>query len=200
VALRYNITGNNNTAVGYLAGPPSGSTSLSNTGAFGSGATVTSSNTIRIGNTAITQIGGQVAWSNLSDGRFKTNVVASVPGLEFILKLRPVTFNWDIQKLDAFTGKNDSVYRNNPELQKAREEKEAIVCTGFIAQDVEEAANACGYDFSGVIKPPNEKTPYNLSYAEFVVPLVKAVQELSRQNEEMKKEIVQLKAILSENH
>jgi hypothetical protein len=35
-----------------------------------------------------------------------------------------------------------------------------------------------GFDFSGVEKPKNEKDLYGLRYAEFVVPLVKAVQEL----------------------
>ena len=196
-ALYYDTTGGFNTAVGYNAGPSSLYLNLNNTGAFGCGSQVTASNTIRIGNSSITQIGGQVAWSNLSDGRFKRNVKANVPGLDFILKLRPVTFNWDIHKLDEFTGIMDSAYLNDPLMQKARSEKEAKIYTGFIAQDVEEVANECGFDFSGIIKPANEKTPYNLSYAEFVVPLVKAVQELSKQNEEMKKEIELLKAKLN---
>ena len=34
-----------------------------------------------------------------------------------------------------------------------------------------------GYDFSGVDKPKNDKDFYGLRYAEFTVPLVKAVQE-----------------------
>ena len=86
-------------------------------------------------------------------------------------------------------------------MEKARIEKEAIVYSGFIAQEVEQAANDCGYSFSGINKPANEKTPYSLSYSDFVMPLVKAVQEqqatielLMKQNAEMKKEIEQLKA------
>ena len=57
--------------------------------------------------------------------------------------------------------------------------------SGFVAQDVEKIANKLGYDFSGVYKPQNDKEPYGLSYAEFVVPQVKAVQELSIKNEEL---------------
>jgi hypothetical protein len=49
--------------------------------------------------------------------------------------------------------------------------------SGFIAQEVEAAALAVGYDFHGVDKPKNENSHYGLRYAEFVVPLVKAVQE-----------------------
>jgi trimeric autotransporter adhesin len=49
--------------------------------------------------------------------------------------------------------------------------------TGFIAQEVEAVAKKMGFEFSGVDKPKNEKDQYGLRYAEFVVPLVKAVQE-----------------------
>jgi len=67
---------------------------------------------------------------------------------------------------------------------KARRQQEEKVYTGFVAQNVEKAAQEIGYDFSGVETPPNDGTPYSLRYAEFVVPLVKAVQELAGQNEE----------------
>ena len=55
--------------------------------------------------------------------------------------------------------------------------KEKIIYSGFIAQEVEKAAREAGYDFSGVDKPKNEKDLYGLRYADFVVPLVKAIQE-----------------------
>jgi hypothetical protein len=42
---------------------------------------------------------------------------------------------------------------------------------------VEAAAKSIGYDFSGVDAPQNPDGHYGLRYAEFVVPLVKAVQE-----------------------
>jgi len=49
--------------------------------------------------------------------------------------------------------------------------------TGFIAQDVERILNEMGIDFSGITKPQNENDFYSIRYAEFVVPLVKAIQE-----------------------
>jgi hypothetical protein len=55
-----------------------------------------------------------------------------------------------------------------------------ISYTGFIAQEVEQSAKKLGYDFSGVDKPKSENGFYGLRYGEFVVPLVKAVQELSK--------------------
>jgi hypothetical protein len=49
--------------------------------------------------------------------------------------------------------------------------------TGFLAQEVEAVAKNIGYNFSGVDAPKNENDYYGLRYAEFTVPLVKAVQE-----------------------
>ena len=59
--------------------------------------------------------------------------------------------------------------------------------TGFVAQEVEAIVKKTGYVFSGVDAPENENDPYGIRYAEFVVPLVKAVQELSAKVEEQKK-------------
>ena len=184
-ALFNNVTGDFNTAIGVDAGPSSGA--LNNTGAFGYNAQVTASNTIRIGNSSITQIGGSVAWSNLSDGRYKTNIRQNVPGVEFITKLRPVTFNWDIGKLNE----NDGLpaFASDAKLGEAREAKARKVYTGFIAQDVETAAEQCGFDFSGVVKPANESSQYQLAYSEFVVPLVQAVQEQQREIEALRETV-----------
>jgi len=76
---------------------------------------------------------------------------------------------------------------------------EKIELSGFIAQEVEQAAVETNYHFSGVHKPKNDKDLYSISYAEFVVPLVKAVQEqqiiIEKQNrriENLEKKISQL--------
>jgi len=64
-------------------------------------------------------------------------------------------------------------------------EKENIRNTGFIAQELERAAIELGYDFSGVDKPKNDDDFYGLRYAKFVVPLVKADQELADRNDQL---------------
>ena len=56
-------------------------------------------------------------------------------------------------------------------------ESSSIVRTGFITQEVEAAAKKVGFDFDGVSTPENETDLYGIRYAEFVVPLVKAMQE-----------------------
>jgi hypothetical protein len=118
------------------------------------------------------------------------------------LKLRPVTYRLDVTNLSEKLGENrdggDNIYR-----QKAIEEKEKITWTGFIAQEVEQAAIQSGFDFSGVDKPRSENDLYGLRYGEFVVPLVKAVQELNAelkmQNAELKNEIAEIKSVLTDD-
>jgi hypothetical protein len=56
-------------------------------------------------------------------------------------------------------------------------DSEKIKYTGFIAQEVEKAAKASHYEFSGYAAPKNQYQLYTLSYEQFVVPLVKAMQE-----------------------
>ncbi len=175
-SLENNTTGSHNTAVGSDAGPISGSPSLSNTGAFGYQAKTTATNEIRIGNSSIMSIGGFQDWTNVSDKKFNKNIEENVVGLDFIMKLRPVTYNLDIEKIDDFLSIPDSL-RSDEIQKKAALDKEAIIQTGFLAEEVEQAAQSLGYDFSGVDAPKNEHDFYGLRYAEFVVPLVKAVQE-----------------------
>ena len=166
-----NTTGSQNTSLGYNAGPSS--SNRSNTIAIGYLATLNASNTTVIGNSSMGSIGGYTSWSNLSDGRFKKNVKEDVKGLDFIMKLRPVTYNLDVTKLNDFLG----VKETSEEGQQAIKAKEQMIQSGFIAQEVEKAAGDVGYDFSGVDKPKNDKDHYALRYAEFVVPIVKSIQE-----------------------
>lgn len=64
---------------------------------------------------------------------------------------------------------------------------EKIQFSGFLAQEVDAAAQKVGYNFSGVDK---SGTLWGVRYAEFVVPLVKAVQEL---NDSLKLNVESLK-------
>jgi len=176
-ALYSNTTGSRNTALGYRADV--GSSNLSNATAIGNIATVSASNRVRIGNSSVSRIGGQVAWTNLSDGRIKENVQEAVPGLSFISQLRPVTYTLNTRKQDEITmqAMPDSIKERRMLSDADYLESSSIVRTGFIAQEVEAAAKKVGFDFDGVSTPENETDLYGIRYAEFVVPLVKAMQE-----------------------
>jgi hypothetical protein len=181
-ALYSNTTGGGNTALGYGADVSSGS--LTNATAIGFVATVDASDKVRIGNTSVTSIGGQVGWTTFSDGRYKKSISENVPGLAFISKLKPVTYTMDVDAIDAVLrprqpheGKSQEDLMPSAEEIASRQAQSQIVYTGFIAQEVEQVAKETGYDFSGVDAPKSDKGMYGLRYAEFVVPLVKAVQE-----------------------
>jgi len=179
------------TFLGYDADFSSGGT-YNNAMALGNGATATATNYVRVGNTAVTQIGGQVGWSTLSDGRVKNNVKEDVSGLDFIMKLRPVTFNIDKDKQDKILNKKDkSEYDGKYDIEK-------ITFSGFIAQEVEQAAKECGYDFSGVKKPKHDNDLYGLTYSDFVVPLVKAAQEQQKLIQEQQTKIKDLQQQIDE--
>jgi hypothetical protein len=175
----YNTTGGNNIFIGTNA--DANASNYSNATAIGNGTTVTASNKMFIGNNSITHIQGQVAFTTYSDGRFKTDVTENVKGLEFINKLRPVTYKMNTHALDDF------IIQNMPDSLKTIRQagmdfapSMAIVHSGFIAQEVELAAQQTGFTSSIVSTPSNSQDPYALSYSELVVPLVKAVQELSK--------------------
>jgi hypothetical protein len=186
-ALGSNITGSYNTALGYNADVLDGN--LTNSTAIGNLAWVNASNKVRIGNNSVTSIGGQVGWTTFSDARFKKNIKDDVRGLSFINSLRPITYTVDIKGLDEYFDKgrkHDSAFEKmKAALQPSADEASTIIYNGFVAQDVEAAAKKLNYDFSGVDKPKTKDGLYGLRYADFVVPLVKAVQELSKQNDEL---------------
>lgn len=189
-ALYTNQTGSNNTGLGYNADV--NNIAYSNTTILGNGATGTASNQVRIGNSSVTSIGGYANWTNISDGRVKKNIKSNVPGLTFINMLRPITYNLNLTAMDNILQKTPIKDSKGNILQPTQDEidgkklKEKVVYTGFIAQDVEKAAKSLNYDFSGVDSAKNSKDLYGLRYSEFVVPLVKAVQELSAQNDSLK--------------
>jgi hypothetical protein len=71
---------------------------------------------------------------------------------------------------------------------------EKIKFTGFIAQEVDASAQKIGYNFSGIDK---SGTLIGLRYSEFVVPIVKSVQELDNENKALKLKVDSLENALS---
>jgi trimeric autotransporter adhesin len=243
-ALSETINSSYNTAVGYFAGHffDNGYNNVfvgANTGvnadgyynviAVGQGTICTASSQARFGNTATNSIGGYANWTNFSDGRYKKNMKENVIGLDFIMRLRPVTYNLDVSSIQAHLSTGNTqratssasrqthgesrpagsahsrpaalfpdatmpqTVSGNPSMQQAIAQRETDILSGFSAQEVEKAAKDAGYEFSGVDKPKNASDFYGLRYADFVVPLVKAVQEQQQMIKDLQKEIEALK-------
>ncbi|MBN8578655.1 MAG: tail fiber domain-containing protein [Cytophagales bacterium] len=131
---------------------------LNNATAIGEGAIVNASDKVRIGNATVTVIEGQVAFTAASDKRLKQNIAALYKGLDFIMKLNPVSYRM----------KGSSDKRTN---------------WGFIAQDVEALVGA---DNSIVTVGGDAEKTLGLRYTDFIAPMVKAIQEQEEQIGELK--------------
>jgi len=201
-----NNTGTDNTAIGFgtLYSNTSGSANTAlGAGAFSNGnysgaaaigynAATNANNKIYIGTSANSgNVGGYDGWQQFSDRRFKHNVSEDIPGILFIKKLRPVSYQVKVEEYDMFFGIKqrmdtiqDTEQRNRyyQRLNEVSQEKK----TGFIAQEVDSVANLLGYNFDGVHIPVSDQDNYSICYSSFVVPLVKAVQELSKTLDSLK--------------
>jgi len=154
-----NTSGIYNTFLGFESDASSGN--LTNASALGYGAVVNASNSVMIGNTSVTAIGGQVGWGTFSDKRLKENIRRNDLGLNFILRLEPVDYTY-----------------------KAEGQKN-IIYSGLIAQDVEKVIKELNVPFSGLVKPANDEDYYSIRYGDFVIPLINAVQQQQDQIKEL---------------
>ncbi len=161
--LRSNVSGNGNTAIGH--GANVAVDNLHNATAVGNSASVDASNKIRIGNDDVTWIGGHSVWQNTSDVRMKKDIENTDLGLDFINKLRPVSY-----KLKTGNDKTDY---------------------GFIAQEVDEILG--GRNTNIVTTDNTSEKIKSMGYSELIAPLVKAVQEQQQQITDLKAQIGALK-------
>jgi hypothetical protein len=139
-------TGENNLALGYAAVVPS----------------ATGIGQVRLGNSGITYAGVQIAWTIGSDKRWKDNIKDSALGLDFIKKVRPVSYT-----------------RNNDAKGKTE--------YGFIAQEIEQLFIEAG-DANNGVTTKDDKGMYGVRYNDFIPITIKAVQEQQLQIEELKKQ------------
>jgi hypothetical protein len=122
------------------------------------------------------QYSANATWTRTSDVRLKKEIETNTDlGLDFINDLRTVTYKWKApSELDAsFAGydadKTEAYYTNR--------------MYGFIAQEVKQALDDHGVtDFNGWHVVDDATQTQGISYEMFVMPLVKAVQELSAKN------------------
>lgn len=155
-AAAANATGTRLTIIGVDANVSSGN--LNNATAIGEGTIVNASNKVRIGNATVTVIEGQVGFTAASDKRLKENISELNTGLDFVMKLKPVSYQM----------KNFEDKRLN---------------WGFLAQDIEAIVG----DSNAILTVGgDEDRTLGLRYTDFVAPLVKAVQEQQTEIDELK--------------
>ena len=170
-------TGSNSTIIGYDADVDANDRAGCIVIGSGLSLNTASDNVVEIGNDTNSMTydldGGDITVT--SDVRTKTNIKDSNLGLEFINKLRPVTYE---TKPSAEYPKEFGV--KNPVKKKSRK-----TWDGLIAQEVKQVMDDMGVEFSGWSEGINTKQ--TLAYGKLVMPLIKAVQELSAKVAELEK-------------
>ena len=171
-AIRIKTTGNYNIAIGTQA------LSIQETGsnniAIGHQAYVpdeNGSNQMRLGNTNIVFASIQVPLAISSDRRWKSNIRTSALGLDFIMKLNPVSY-----------------FRDNDISQKSE--------YGFIAQELDETLRSFGASDNGMVSKDHAGM-YNVRYNDLLAPMVKAIQEQQAIIDNQQKQIDELKTLLN---
>ena len=122
-------------------------------------------------------------WANTSDVRIKKNITDFDLGLEFINKLRPIKYQ----------DKPPSEFPEEWNIDDPRDEASDKIQEGFIAQEVKEATDNMDTTFSAWSEDTVGRQ--KLQYTKFVLPLVKAVQEMSAKFDILEERINNLEAV-----
>jgi trimeric autotransporter adhesin len=188
-------SGDNNTAVGAntvasgsyntVIGTEANTGAITNGTALGFGAVAPASNTIALGNAAITAIYANVSTiSALSDGRRKKDIRAldSNLGLGFLEQLKPVSYRFE----------------NGDETERY----------GFIAQDLEQALPASLHETIERSEPEHglalierqkgQDRTYRVSYGELFAPIVKSIQQQQQEITEIRQQNTELRHALED--
>jgi hypothetical protein len=167
-------TGNGCTYVGYLT--RASTTSVGNEFVFGFNCVGNGGASATIGDAdgqIYVQYRGSATWNQVSDIRLKKNITSDTLGLSFIQRLNPVKYQWKA---------SNELDEDNPYYKEVNTRDTEDVMHGLIAQEVKEALDA-----EGVTTFDGWKTAQNgmqaISHTMFVMPLIKAVQELKALND-----------------
>lgn len=191
----YNNNTSGNTAIGNAAG--SNNAIFSNTTCLGFQSQITGSNQVQLGDSATTTyVYGTV--QNRSDLRDKADVQDTILGLDFISKLRPVDYKWDMRESykselpiqgelsdEDFKVVMDAWLIDNKlsNLEHNGTKKRNRFHHGFIAQEVRDLGFGGFQDHS----VNGGEDVLSIGYDEFIAPMVKAIQELKAEIELLKK-------------
>jgi hypothetical protein len=167
-SLRGLTTGSNNTSLGYRAGDNvTTGTNITAVGFEAFASAVTATNEITLGNSSIATLRCQVtSITSLSDARDKTDVAPLQAGLNFVERLDPVSFTWNMRDGG----------------------KVGVPDTGFIAQELQQVQDDTGVTIPGLVFDENPEK-LEAAYGKLVPVLVKAIQELSAKVTELEAQL-----------
>jgi hypothetical protein len=140
-----------------------------------------------------------------SDSRDKAEIRDTILGLDFINKLRPVDYKWDLREdyreivdlkdLNDLNNLNNSNIDSQKTFEIIEHEKDGSKIRnrfhhGLIAQEIEQVIKENNIDFGGFQdhKINGGSDVLTIGYSELFAPLIKAIQELSIEIKNLKEE------------
>ena len=139
---------------------------------------------ITIGNSTVGVIRNEydtdATWTQSSDLRKKTNINDMALGLDFIDKLKPITYQWK---------PNNELPEEFKEYAEENVKDTETVMTGLGAQDVKQALDDVGYTERFPGWKEEEDGSQRISKEEFIIPLINAIQELKAEVEMLKEKL-----------
>ena len=179
----YITSGGNNHCIGYNAGQSSSP----------SGSITTGSDNFVLGNNSIANLYCADTSISSSDERDKTDITDWTHGLDWINKLKPITYRWDKRSWYLAEGEDDIT-----KVTRDGSKKRARLHLGFKAQDILAVEQSFGYagkkDDMLTVNLNEDDTAYGMKYERLVVVLTKAVQELSAKNDALEARIATLES------
>ena len=183
--------------------PDGGEDAIENEIVIGYDAIGNGAQTVTLGNTNITEFHCQVALTVDSDERIKKDVVPVNAGLAFIEALNPITYK-RVNPFDYPDVIKPCNYKDREVTEKDKDGKDITVLVkadprppddeslymGLVAQQVEAVLTAQGID-TDIVSTSNIGKK-SIKYGSLIMPLIKAVQELSEQNKTLSAKIVAL--------
>jgi hypothetical protein len=174
-------TGNYNTAIGYNAGSTiTTGANLTCIGIDAAPSSATAFDQVTLGNGFVQTLRCNVQTiSSLSDMRDKKNITDLTLGLDFLMKVKPRQFNWD--KREWYEG-------NKSDGSKMKETPTA----GFISQELDEVQTNENADWLNLVLKDNPEK-LEATYGNLLPVIVKAIQELKAEKDELKNENNEMK-------
>lgn len=183
-------SGDYNTILGYNAGQYSSSITTGNNlicigaDAEPSSSSVSNECTIYVPGGGARFAAGESAWTFLSDMRDKTDIQKLELGLNVINQIQPSVYRWD-RRENYVDGLRDG------------SKKDDKLHVGFIAQQLDEIQQKNNAEYLNLVYKSNPDK-LEIATTNLIPIMIKAIQELSSQNNNLLDEIINLKKKISE--
>ena len=174
-AGQFVFSGSRNTWIGSLAGTTTAGETSNSTVLIGACSVLSAANVcnqvgIYNGSVHARFTGAASAWTFASDVRDKENVADLALGLDFVNRVQPRTFTWNMRGSDVDQGK---------------------LSAGFIAQELQSLSEDFNADYLELVDT-SDTDRYTVAKSNLIPVLVKAIQELSERNDLLEARIATL--------